>query len=110
MLRLPFNWPTYVLLLALAVSCAGLWWTPTAHATIADGVFVLLTVGSALMSVSAFACLCAYCRCRYCGYKLFWHAVGERDKSDSMGWFFTARECPKCGRARDGAVSPSTAP
>jgi hypothetical protein len=63
-----------------------------------------------LLSVGAFACLCAYCRCQYCDYKLFWHAVGERDQSDSLGWFFTARQCPKCGQGRADGFNLSNPP
>ena len=107
MLRLPVNRLTYALLVVLLPASVVLWLAPSITANLSSGAFVLLIFGSLVLSVGAFASLCAYCRCRFCGYKLFWHAVGERDHSDSLGWFFTADECPRCARSRDGTATPS---
>jgi hypothetical protein len=108
MLKLPFNrWITYALLLVLAAAVTAMWAASWYQSELSDGMVVLLSLGSAALSVGAFGALCVLCRCRFCGHKLFWHAVGERDHGDSLGWFFAARHCPRCGRSRNDEAAPA---
>ena len=88
------------LLVVLLTGTAGLWAEAWYGSKLSAGVLILVSLGSAALWASGFAALCVLCRCRFCGHKLFWHAVGERDHSDGLGWFFTARQCPRCDRSR----------
>ena len=59
MRRLPVTPLTYLLMLALAMSGAGLVWAPTTNDTMSAGVLFVLTFGSTVIAVAAFAGLCA---------------------------------------------------
>jgi len=64
-----------------------------------DAAFFTAPILGVAVAVPAFAALCLLVRCRYCRYRLFWHAVSKRSHRDSVEWFLRTRECPHCRRS-----------
>jgi hypothetical protein len=64
-----------------------------------DVAFVTAPLIGVLIGTPGFVGMCMMVRCRHCRYRLFWHAVAKRDHTNGIGWFLTAKECPKCGQS-----------
>ena len=64
-----------------------------------DLAFFTAPILGVAVAATAFAGLCLFIRCRYCRYRLFWHAVSKRSHRDSVEWFLRARQCPQCGHS-----------
>jgi hypothetical protein len=101
LLELPINRLATVAMLAILVIggilAAAPAWGPVFLSD--DVAFFTAPILGVVVAVPAFAALCLLVRCRYCRYRLFWHAVSKRSHRDSVEWFLRARECPQCGRS-----------
>ena len=62
-----------------------------------DLALLSLPLAGVAVGLPSFVALCAGCRCRGCGHKLFWHAVSARSHPAGLNWFLSATECPSCG-------------
>jgi len=99
MLRLPINRAMTISMLVVLTIGGALAGAPFWGRFFVSDDMALLTVpivGVAL-AAPAFTALCLLVRCQRCRYRLFWYAVSKRRQSDSIEWFRTAHQCPKCG-------------
>ncbi len=40
-------------------------------------------------------------RCQYCGLRLFWYAISEKNLGAWLDWLLHVEECPRCKKSAD---------